>query len=210
MHQGKLVFAQIMMHLPLTTFRRCVATHRGDYKVKNFTCLDQFLAMAFAQLTYRESLRYIEVNLRAQAKRLYHMGFRCATLSRNTLANANATRPWQIYADYAQHLIAIARPLYLDEPLSIDLDATVYAFDATTIDLCLSMYPWAPFRQAKGAIKLHTLLDLRGAIPSFIRITDGKTHEVNVLDDLMIEPGAYYLLDRGYLDYERLYAIHQA
>lgn len=210
MHQGKLVFAQIMMHLPLTTFRRCVATHRGDHQVKDFTCLDQFLAMAFAQLTYRESLRDIEVNLRAQAKRLYHMGFRCATLSRNTLANANATRPWQIYADYAQQLIAIARPLYLDEPLSIDLDATVYTFDATTIDLCLSMYLWTPFRQAKGAIKLHTLLDLRGAIPSFIRITDGETHEVNVLDDLMIEPGAYYLLDRGYLDYERLYAIHQA
>ena len=210
MHQGKLVFSQIMMHLPLTTFRRCVATHRGDHKVKDFTCLDQFLAMAFAQLTYRESLRDIEVNLRAQAKRLYHMGFRCATLSRNTLANANATRPWQIYADYAQHLIAIARPLYIDEPLGIDLDATVYAFDATTIDLCLSMYPWAPFRRAKGAIKLHTLLDLRGSIPSFIRITDGKTHEVNVLDDLVIEPCAFYLLDRGYLDYGRLYAIHQS
>lgn len=210
MHQGKLVFSQIMMHLPLTTFRRCVAAHRGDHKVKDFTCLDQFLAMAFAQLTYRESLRDIEVNLRAQAKRLYHMGFRCATLSRNTLANANATRPWQIYADYAQHLIGIARPLYADEPLGIDLDATVYAFDATTIDLCLSMYPWAPFRRAKGAIKLHTLLDLRGAIPSFISITDGKTHEVNVLDDLIIEPGAFYLLDRGYLDYKRLYAIHQS
>ena len=210
MHQGKLVFSQIMMHLPLTTFRRCVAAHRGDHKVKDFTCLDQFLAMAFAQLTYRESLRDIEVNLRAQAKRLYHMGFRCTTLSRNTLANANATRPWQIYADYAQHLIGIARPLYIDEPLGIDLDATVYAFDATTIDLCLSMYPWAPFRRAKGAIKLHTLLDLRGAIPSFISITDGKTHEVNVLDDLVIEPGAFYLLDRGYLDYQRLYAIHQS
>jgi hypothetical protein len=148
MHQGKLVFSQIMMHLPLTTFRRCVAAHRGDYKVKDFTCLDQFLAMAIAQLTYRESLRDIEVNLRAQSKRLYHMGFRCATLSRNTLANANATRPWQIYADYAQHLIGIARPLYTDEPLGIDLDATVNAIDATTIDLCLSMYPWAPFRRA--------------------------------------------------------------
>jgi hypothetical protein len=210
MHQGKLVFSQIMMHLPLTTFRRCVAAHRGDHKVKDFTCLDQFLAMAFAQLTYRESLRDIEVNLRAQAKRLYHMGFRCATLSRNTLANANATRPWQIYADYAQHLIGIARPLYIDEPLGIDLDATVYAFDATTIDLCLSMYSWAPFRRAKVAIKLHTLLDLRGAIPSFISITDGKTHEVNVQDNLIIEPGAFYLLDRGYLDYQRLYAIHQS
>ena len=210
MHQGKLVFSQIMTHLPLTTFRRCVAAHRGEHKVKDFSCLDQFLAMSFAQLTYRESLRDIEVNLRAQAKRLYHMGFRCATISRNTLANANATRPWQIYADYAQHLIAIARPLYVDEPLGVDLDATVYAFDATTIDLCLSVYPWAPFRSAKAAIKLHTLLDLRGSIPSFIRITDGKTHEVNILDDLVIEPGAFYLLDRGYLDFARLFAIHQS
>ena len=210
MHQGKLVFSQIMTHLPLTTFRRCVAAHRGEHKVKDFSCLDQFLAMSFAQLTYRESLRDIEVNLRAQAKRLYHMGFRCATISRNTLANANATRPWQIYADYAQHLIASARPLYVDEPLGVDLDATVYAFDATTIDLCLSVYPWAPFRSAKAAIKLHTLLDLRGSIPSFIRITDGKTHEVNILDDLVIEPGAFYLLDRGYLDFARLFAIHQS
>ena len=210
MHQGKLVFSQIMSHLPLTTFRRCVASHRGEHKVKDFSCLDQFLAMSFAQLTYRESLRDIEVNLRAQAKRLYHMGFRCATISRNTLANANATRPWQIYADYAQHLIAIARPLYVDEPLGVDLDATVYAFDATTIDLCLSVYPWAPFRSAKAAVKLHTLLDLRGSIPSFIRITDGKTHEVNILDDLVIEPGAFYLLDRGYLDFARLFAIHQS
>ena len=166
--------------------------------------------MAFAQLTYRESLRDIEVNLRAQAKRLYHMGFRCATISRNTLANANASRPWQIYADLAQHLIGIARPLYANEPLGVDLDATVYAFDATTIDLCLSVYPWAPFRRAKAAIKLHTLLDLRGSIPSFIHITDGKTHEVNVLDDLVIEPGAFYLMDRGYLDFARLYAMHQA
>jgi len=210
MHQGKLVFSQIMTHLPLTTFRRCVAAHRGEHKVKDFSCLDQFLAMSFAQLTYRESLRDIEVNLRAQAKRLYHMGFRCATISRNTLANANATRPWQIYSDYAQHLIAIARPLYVDEPLGVDLDATVYAFDATTIDLCLSVYPWAPFRSAKAAVKLHTLLDLRGSIPSFIRITDGKTHEVNILDDLVIEPGAFYLLDRGYLDLARLFAIHQS
>jgi hypothetical protein len=210
MHQGKLVFSQVMAHLPLSTFRRCVAAHRGEHKVKDFSCLDQFLAMAFAQLTYRESLRDIEVNLRAQAKRLYHMGFRCATISRNTLANANATRPWQIYADLAQHLIGIARPLYVNEPLGIDLDATVYAFDATTIDLCLSVYPWAPFRSTKAAVKLHTLLDLRGAIPTFIHITDGKTHEVNVLDDLAIEPGAFYLLDRGYLDFSRLFVIHQA
>ena len=141
MHQGKLVFSQLMTYLPLTTFRRCVAAHRGEHKVKNFSCLDQFFAMAFAQLTYRESLRDIEVNLRAQAHRLYHMGFRCSTISRNTLANANATRPWQIYADLAQHLIAMARPLYASEPFEVDLDATVYAFDATTIELCLSVYP---------------------------------------------------------------------
>ena len=210
MHQGMLVFSQVMAHLPLSTFRRCVATHRGDHKVQDFSCLDQFFAMAFAQLTARESLRDIEVNLRAQAARLYHMGFRCKTISRNTLSNANAVRPWQMYADFAQHLIGIARPLYADEPLAVDLDATVYAFDATTIDLCLSVYPWAPFRSAKAAIKLHTLLDLRGAIPSFIHITDGKTHEVNILDDLIIEPSAYYLLDRGYLDFGRLFAIHQA
>jgi Transposase DDE domain/Domain of unknown function (DUF4372) len=210
MHQGMLVFAQLMAHVPLTTFRRCVASHRGDHKIQTFSCLDQFFAMAFAQLTARESLRDIEVNLRAQSTRLYHMGFRCKTISRNTLAHANATRPWQIYADFAQHLIGIARPLYANEPLAFDLEATVYAFDATTIDLCLSVYPWAPFRQAKAAIKLHTLLDLRGSIPTFIHITDGKTHEVNTLDELMIEPGAYYLLDRGYLDFSRLFAIHQA
>ena len=176
MHQGTLVFSQLMAYLPLSTFRRCVAAHRGEHKVKDFSCLDQFFSMAFAQLTYRESLRDIEVNLRAQTKRLYHMGFRCQTISRNTLANANATRPWQIYAEFAQHLIGMARQLYVDEPLGIDLDATVYAFDATTIDLCLSVYPWAPFRRAKAAIKLHTLLYLRGSIPSFIHITDGKTH----------------------------------
>jgi hypothetical protein len=210
MHQGMLVFAQVMAYLPLSTFRRCVAAHGGDHKVQEFSCLDQFFAMAFAQLTARESLRDIEVNLRAQSARLYHMGFRCKTISRNTLSNANAVRPWQMYADFAQHLIGIARPLYANEPLAVDLDATVYAFDATTIDLCLSVYPWAPFRSAKAAIKLHTLLDLRGAIPSFIHITDGKIHEVNILDDLIIEPGAYYLLDRGYLDFSRLFAIHQA
>ncbi len=206
MHHGKLVFAQLMAHLPLSTFRRCVAAHRGEHKVQDFSCLDQFLAMAFAQLTYRDSLRDIEVNLRAQASRLYHLGFRCRTISRNTLANANATRPWQIYADFAQHLIGLARPLYAKDPL----DATVYAFDATTIDLCLSVFPWAPFRTTKAAIKLHTLLDLRGAIPTVIHITDGKTHEVTVLDELVIEPGAFYLLDRGYLDFGRLFALHQS
>jgi len=210
MHQGKLVFAQLMAHLPLSTFRRCVAAHRGEHNVQDFSCLDQFLAMAFAQLTYRESLRDIEVNLRAQSSRLYHMGFRCQTISRNTLANANATRPWQIYADFAQHLITLARPLYAKDPLGIDLDATVYAFDATTIDLCLAVFPWAPFRATKAAIKRHTLLDLRGAIPTVIHITEGKTHEVTVLDALVIEPGAFYLLDRGYLDFGRLYALHQS
>ncbi len=210
MNQGMLVFAQVMAHLPLSTFRRCVTAHRGDHKVQEFSCLDQFFAMAFAQLSARESLRDIEVNWRAQSARLYHMGFRCKMIARNTLSNANAVRPWQMYADFAPHLIGIARPLYAQEPLAADLDATVYAFDATTIDLCLSVYPWAPFRSAKAAIKLHTLLDLRGSIPSFIHITDGKTHEINVLDALLIEPGAYYLLDRGYLDFARLLAIHQA
>ncbi|QGZ42482.1 IS4 family transposase [Pseudoduganella flava] len=208
MHKGKLVFAQVMTHLPLTTFRRCVAAHRGDFKVKEFTCLDQFFAMAFAQLTYRESLRDIELNLRAQGARLYHMGFRCSTISRNTLANANATRPWQIYADLAQHLIGIARPLYASDPFGVDLDATVYAFDSTTIDLCLSVYPWAPFQSTKAAVKLHTLLDLRGAIPSFVHISDGKMSDVRGFDSLAIEPGAFYLLDRGYLDFERLYKLH--
>lgn len=210
MHQGKLVFSQIMAHLPLTTFRRCVASHRGDFKVKDFSCLDQFFAMAFAQLTYRESLRDIEVNLRAQASRLYHMGFRCSTISRNTLANANATRPWQIYADLAQHLIGIARPLYASDPFGVDLDATVYAFDSTTVDLCLSVYPWAPFQATKAALKMHTLLDLRGAIPSFLHISDGKMSDVAGFDRLVIEPGAFYLLDRGYLDFKRLYKLHSA
>jgi hypothetical protein len=210
MHQGKLVFAQFMLYLPLSTFRRCVADYRGEHKVKNISCLDQFFAMAFAKLTYRESLRDIEVNLRAQAKRLYHMGFRFRTISRNTLANANATRPWRIYAHFAQHLIGMARPLYAKEPFGVELNAAVYAFDASTIDLCLSVFAWAPFRSTKADIKLHTLLDLRGNIPSFIHITDGKTHEVNVIVDLVLEPGAFYLMDRGYLDFARLFVIHRA
>jgi hypothetical protein len=192
MHQGKLVFAQLVLYLPLSTFRRCVADHKGEHKVKDFSCLDQFFAIAFAQLTYREPLRDIEVNLRAQARRLYHMGFRCQTISRNTLANANATRPWQIYADFAQHSIGIARPLYATEPFALDLDATVYAFDATTIDLCLSVFAWAPFRSTKAAIRLHTLLDFRGNIPSFIHITDGKTHEVNTLAYQYLEYGNHF------------------
>jgi hypothetical protein len=208
MHQGKLVFAQLMSHLPKTTFARGVERWAGNHKVKDFSCLDQFLAMAFAQLTHRESLRDIQINLRAQSTRLYHMGFRCNTISRNTLANANATRPWQIYAELCQSLIGMARPLYASDAFGVDLDAMVYALDATTIDLCLSLHPWAPFRKAKAAIKLHTLLDLRGNIPSFVHITDGKMHEVNVLDTLPIEAGAFYLMDRGYLDFTRLYAMH--
>ena len=209
MHQGKLVFAQVMAHLPLSTFRRCVARYDGEHKVKSFSCLDQFYAMAFAQLTFRESLRDIEACLGTQHRRLHHMGFR-SPVARNTLANANAVRPWQIYADLAQHLIAMARPLYAQEPIGVELDQTIYAFDATTIDLCLSLYPWAPFRDAKAAVKLHTLLDVRGNMPTFIHISDGKTHEVNVLDMLAPEPGAFYLLDRGYTDFDRLHALHQA
>ncbi len=203
MHTGKLVFAQVMEHLPLTTFGRCVMRHKGHHKVKRFTCLDQYLCMAFAQLTYRESLRDIEACLRAQASKLYHLGIR-SQVSRNTLANANATRDWRIYCEFAQGLIRTARGLYVDEPFGLDLQDTVYALDATTIDLCLSVFPWAPFRSTKAAIKLHTLLDLRGNIPSFIFISDGKLHEVNVLDQLLPEPGAFYVMDRGYLDFERL------
>lgn len=209
MHQGKLVFAQLMAHLPLSTFRRCVARYNGEHKVKRFSCLDQFYAMAFAQLTFRESLRDIEACLAAQGRRLYHMGFR-APVARNTLANANAVRPWQIYADLAQHLIGIARPLYAAESIGLDLKETVYAFDSTTIDLCLSVFPWAPFRSTKAAVKLHTLLDVRGAIPAFVHISDGKTHDVNALDELVPEPGAFYLLDRGYMDFARLHALHEA
>ena len=209
MHQGQLVFAQLMRHLPLSTFRRCVALYDGEHKVKSFSCLDQYLCMAFAQLTYRESLRDIQACLRAQASKLYHLGIR-GSIARNTLANANATRDWRIYASFAQRLIRMARGLYADEPFGVDLAETVYALDATTIDLCLSVFPWAPFRSAKAAIKLHTLLDLRGNIPSFIHISDGKYHEVNVLDLLVPEPGAYYVMDRGYLDFDRLYRLHEA
>jgi hypothetical protein len=209
MNRGKLVFAQLMQHLPLTTFRRCVTRYRGAFKVKSFSCLDQFLCMAFAQLTFRESLRDIEVCLRAQSSKLYHLGIRSA-VARNTLANANAVRNWRIYADFAQSLIGIARPLYAQESFGVDLHETVYALDTTTIDLCLSVFPWAVFRTAKAAIKLHTLLDLRGNIPTFIHSSDGKVHEVNVLDQLLPEPGAFYIMDRGFLDFQRLYRFHQA
>jgi len=209
MNRGRLVFAQLMHHLPLTTFRRCVIRYRGEFKVKSFSCLDQFLCMAFAQLTYRESLRDIEVCLRAQSSKLYHLGIRSA-VARNTLANANAVRDWRIYADFAQSLIGIARRLYVQEPFGVELQETVYALDATTIDLCLSVFPWAVFRSAKAAIKLHTLLDLRGNIPTFIHISAGKVHEVNILDQLLPEPGAFYIMDRGFLDFERLYRFHEA
>ena len=209
MNQGKLVFAQLMQHLPLTTFRRCVTRYRGERKVQSFSCLDQFLSMAFAQLTFRESLRDIEACLRAQRSKLYHLGLRSA-VARNTLANANAVRDWRIYADFAQSLIGIARPLYVDEPFGVDLKESVYALDTTTIDLCLSVFPWAPFRSTKAAVKLHTLLDLRGNIPTFIHISDGKMHEVNILDQLLPELGAFYIMDRGFLDFERLYRFHEA
>ncbi len=208
MHTGKLVFAQLMDHLPLHTFRRCVARYQGEHKVKSFSCFDQYLCMAFAQLTYRESLRDIEACLRAQSSKLYHLGFR-SQISRNTLAHANASRDWRLYADFAQRLIGTARRLYANDSFGVDLAETVYALDATTIDLCLSMFPWAPFRSTKAAVKLHTLLDLRGAIPSFIHISDGKLHDVNVLDLLLPEPGAFYIMDRGYLDFARLHRLHE-
>jgi len=209
MYSGPLVFTQIMDFMPLKTFQRCVERYQGNFSVKNFTCLDQFRIMAFAQLTYRESLRDIEVCLRAQNNKLYHMGIR-SKVSRSTLAEANEMRDWRIYADFAHHLIGIARKLYQKEPLAVELKNTVYALDATTIDLCLSIFPWARFRDTKGAVRLHTLLDLRGNIPSFIHISDGKLHEVNVLDIIPLEAGAFYIMDRGYLDFSRLHAITRA
>lgn len=208
MYTGKLVFSQAMDHLPQHTFRRCVQRYNGNHHVKSFTCQDQYRSMAFAQLTYRESLRDIEACLKAQQNKLYHMGIR-SRVARSTLAEANEKRDWRIYADFAQSLIQTARRLYIDEELGLDIDNTVYALDATTIDLCLSVFPWAHFRQAKAAIKLHTLLDLRGNIPTFIHISDGKLHDVNVLDILIPEPGAYYVMDRGYLDYKRLHQLNQ-
>ena len=209
MNTGKLVFAQVTGHLPLTTFRRCVARYGGSHKVKSFSCLDQYLCMAFAQLTYRESLRDIEACLRAQQSKLYYMGIK-SRISRSTLADANESRDWRIYADFAQSLIGIARRLYTTEPFGVDLNDTVYALDASTIDLCLSVFPWAPFRSTKAAVKLHTLLDLRGNIPSFLHISDGKLHDVNVLNLLLPEPGAFYIMDRGYIDFDRLYQLHEA
>ena len=208
MYSGKLVFAQAMDHLPLHTFRRCVQRYNGNLHIKSFTCQDQYRCMGFAQLTYRESLRDIEICLRSQNKKLYHMGIR-GKVSRSTLADANEKRDWRIYAEFAQNLIAIARDLYREDSFLEELDETVYALDSTTIDLCLSVFPWATFRKRKAAIKLHTLLDLRGNIPTFIHISDGKLHDVNALDLLQLEAGAYYVMDRGYLDFERLYAFNQ-
>ena len=208
MFKDKLVFAQLMDFLPRHDFEKCVRRYRGNYRTRDFSCRDQFLAMAFAQLTYRESLRDIETCLLSVQPKLYHMGFR-GRIARSTLADANRVRDWRIYADFAQTLIRRARMLYVNEPLGVDLKGTAYALDSTTIDLCLSLFPWATFRRRKGAVKLHTLLDLRGNIPCFIRISHGKTHDVNILDELPIEPGAFYIMDKAYLDFARLYHLHQ-
>lgn len=209
MNKGQTIFSQIIDFLPQKKFRHCVARYSGNYRTRSFTCYDQFLCMAFAQLTYRESLRDIECCLRAMQGKLYHMGIR-GKVSRSTLADANETRDWRIYSDFAQVLIHEARQLYIDDDFGLELEDTVYALDSSTIDLCLSVFPWARFRQTKAAIKLHTLLDLRGDIPTFIWITDGKVHDVNVLDHLIPEPGAIYVMDRAYLDFKRLYQLHQS
>jgi hypothetical protein len=204
MYTGTYLFAQLMAFLPRRDFDRCVLKYKGNYRTRKFSCLDQFLCMAFAQLTYRVSLRDIEICLNSMKSKLYHVGIR-GHIARNTLARANQTRDWRIYADFAHILIARARKLYVNDPMGVDLDQTVYAFDSTTIDLCLSLFPWARFRRRKGAIKLHTLIDLRGNIPCFIHISSGKMHDVNALDHLPMEPGAFYVMDRGYVDFRRLY-----
>lgn len=209
MYSGKLVFAQLMEHLPLHTFRRCVERYPSKYPTKTFSHLDQFLCMAFAQLTYRESLRDIEICLRAHQTKLYHLGIR-GNIAKSTLADANEQRDWRIYQDFALSLIQIARKLYINDSFAVELKQTIYALDTTTIDLCLSVFPWARFRQAKAAIKMHTLLDLRGNIPTFIHISDGKMHEVNVLDILTPEAGSFYIMDRGFTDFARWYTLHQA
>jgi hypothetical protein len=204
MPPGRTIFAQLMTHVPQTTFQRCVARYRGDYKASRFSCWDQFLCMAFAQLTYRESLRDIEACLRAVQPKLYHVGIR-ARVARATLAYANETRDWRIYGDVAQRLIGTARELYVNDPLSVDLANTVYALDASIIDLCLSVFPWAHYRRRDAAIKLHTQMDLRGSIPTVVQITEGKRPDVTFLDQVVIEPGAIYIMDRGYVDFERLH-----
>ena len=207
MYTGKLVFTQVMEHLPWHQFHNCVKQYNGNHKAKSFRCTDQFRCMAFAQLTYRTSLRDIEVCLRAQSNKLYHMGIR-GGISRNTLANANQVRDWRLYADFAHHLIGEARSLYAGTGHGLEFNNTVYALDSSTIDLCLSLFPWASFRKTKGAVKLHTLLDLRGAIPAFVHVSQGKVHDVNILDRLVPEPGAFYVMDRAYLDFSRLHVLH--
>ena len=209
MHTGKLVFAQLMEYLPLHTFRRCVSRYPSRYPTLTFSHLDQFLCMAFAQLTYRESLRDIETCLRAHSAKLYHLGIR-GGIARSTLADANETRDWRIYQDFALSLIQTARRLYAEDSFGLELKHTVYALDSTTIDLCLAIFPWARFRKHKGAVKLHTLIDFRGNIPTFIHISNGKLHDVNILDQMVFEAGSFYIMDRGYIDFARLYALHQA
>jgi hypothetical protein len=206
MNAGRTVFSQLIEHAPSKEFQKCVARYRGDSHLRGFSCWDQYLAMAFAQLTYRESLRDIEACLRAMGAKLYHMGFR-GKVTRSTLADANESHDWRIFADFAQILIGMARPLYACDPLGVDLNNSLYALDSTTIDLCLSLFPWAKFREHKAAVKMHTLLDLHGNIPTFIRITDGKVHDVNILDEIMPEPGAFYVMDRGYIDFQRLFVF---
>jgi len=208
MNLGQTVFAQLMDFVPMHEFRRCVTRYRGNYKVSTFSCWDQFLCMAFAQLTYRESLRDIETCLRAMQGKLYHLGIR-GRVSRSTLADANEKRDWRIYADFAHALIRIARLLYADDGFGVELDHTAYALDSTTVDLCLSLFPWAQYREKNAGIKIHTLLDLRGNIPSFLQITPAKIHDVNFLDQLIVEPGSFYIMDRGYLDFARLYTVNQ-
>ena len=206
MNTGRTVFSQLIEYAPNKEFQKCVGRYRGDSHLRDFSCWDQFLAMAFAQLTYRESLRDIEACLRSMSVKLYHMGWR-GKVARSTLADANESHDWRIYADFAQVLISIARPLYATDPIGVDLDESLYALDSTTIDLCLSLFPWAKFRQHKAAVKMHTLLDLHGNIPTFIGITDGKVADVNILDEIFPEAGAFYVMDRGYIDFERLYVF---
>jgi hypothetical protein len=209
MHSGKILFSQLMDYIPTYEFLKCVERYRGNYKIKSFSCRDQYLCMAFAQLTYRESLRDIEACLRAAHVKLYHMGIR-GKVSRNTLAHANEVRDYRIYEDFTKILISTARRLYVNDPFGVELEQTVYALDSTTIDLCLSLFPWAEFRRRKGAIKMHTLLDLRGNIPSMVLITPGRVHDVNILDNLIVEAGAIYILDKAYIDFARLYGIHKS
>ena len=204
MNAGRTVFSQLIAHAPVKEFQKCVTRYRGDANPRGFSCWDQYLAMAFAQLTYRESLRDIEACLRSMGRKLYHMGFR-GRVARSTLADANERHNWRIYSDFAQALIAIARPLYASDPMGVDLQSSLYALDSTTIDLCLSLFRWARFRRRKAAVKMHTLLDLHGNIPTFLSITDGKVHDVNILDDILPEAGAFYVMDRTYVDLERLY-----